>query len=183
MTNTVVEQFEVLPGLPPYGEPARVFSATGTGAHSEGLVVRFTPPSARSWVGNFVPGQISAYELLAAHPNGRDAFVIAGGQGYVVNPLSQQIVETFGGAIVDAFMYPTKSALVLNHQDIRFEAIGAGGRSWLTRRISWDGMRSIERIGAMLTGEAWEPGADLWHPFRVDLNTGAVEGGSYFGPP
>ena len=32
-------ELSVLPGLPAYGEPARPFSATGTGMHSEGLVV------------------------------------------------------------------------------------------------------------------------------------------------
>lgn len=173
--------FQILPGLPAYGEPARVFSASGVGLHSEGLVVRFTPSEARAWVGNFIPGTLSDFQLLTQHPNGRDVVIICGGQGYIVDPGSERLTETFGGCIVDAFRHPAAHAIVFNHQELRFEAMGAAGRIWLTRRISWDGMRSIARTGTTLTGEAWRPG-DTWHPFRLDLETGEVEGGSYSGP-
>jgi hypothetical protein len=182
MPNIMSDQFQVLPGLPPHGEPARVFSATGTRLQSEGLVVRFTPSGAPAWVGNFIPGTLSNFQFLTPHPNGHDVIIIVGGQGYIVDPASHQPVKTFGGAIVDAFMHPTATATVLNHQNLCFEAIGPSGRIWLTRRISWDGMRSVVRSGTTLTGEAWKPGEDTWHPFCVDLQTSAVEGGSYSGP-
>jgi hypothetical protein len=177
----ISDQFQLLPGLPPYGDPARVFSATGTRLQSEGLVVRFTPPGVRAWVGNFIPGTLSKFQLLTSHPNGHDVIIICGGQGYIVDPSSKQLVKTIGGAIVDVFAHPTANAMVLNHQNLCFEAIGASGTIWLTGRISWDGMRAMTCSGTVLTGEAWRPG-DTWHPFRVDLETGAVEGGSYSGP-
>jgi hypothetical protein len=173
-------EFHALPGLPAYGEAARVFSATGTGLQSEGLVVHFAPTGAPPWTGNFVPGRFTKFQLLVPHPNGQHAIIIAGGQGYIVDPSAEELVGTLGGAIVDAFSHPTTSALVLNHQNLRFEAIGATGRIWLTRRISWDFMRSLEHHGTTLTGEAWKPD-DTWHRFRVDLDTRAVEGGSYSG--
>jgi hypothetical protein len=143
--------------------------------------VNFTSADAHSWVGNFVPGGLTKFDRLISHPNGHDALIIAGGQGYIVDPLSGQLRETVGGAIVDAFAHPTRVGIVLNHQNIRFEAIGAEGRLWLTRRISWDHMRAIQHRGTTLTGEAWRPDS-TWHFFNLNLETGEVEGGSYVEP-
>lgn len=167
----------VLPGLPAYGGPACAFSVTGTGTQSEGLVVGFKPRDAPSWTGNFVRG-LTKYDLVIAHPNDHDALIVAGGQGYIVDPHTRKLLGSFGGAVVDAFPHPTDDAIVFNHQNLSFEAIGAQGRLWLTRRISWDQMRSVERHGARLTGEAWRPDSS-WHAFELNLETGDVVGGSY----
>lgn len=48
-----------------------------------------------------------------------------------------------------------------------------------TPRISWDGMRNLERDVEAISGEAWDPMQNLWLPFRADLRSGEVEGGSY----
>jgi hypothetical protein len=171
--------FEVsaLPGLPVYGEPATAFSASGRGTYSEGFVVEFRLHDNTPWVGNFLRGATD-FDLAGAHPNGVDALIIAGGQGFVIDPAQRQLRGTFGGTIVAAFSHPSCSAIVLNHQNISFEAIGAAGRMWVSRRISWDGLRCIESKGAVVTGEAWRFD-DTWHPFRLDLNSGEVLGGSY----
>jgi hypothetical protein len=173
-------EFRALPGLPPYGEPARAFSSTGTGTQSEGLVVTFTPDGAPSWTGNFARG-LTKLDLLVRHPNGQHALIIAGGQGYIVDPSDGNLLEKVGGAIVEAFPHPTQPAIVLNHQNLRFEALGSQGRIWLTRRISWDHLRSVQRHGTTLTGEAWKPDS-TWHPFQLNLDTGEVIGGSYDEP-
>jgi hypothetical protein len=171
-------ELSVLRGLPAYGKPARVFSATGFGAQSEGLVVSFkAADGAQSWTGNFVRG-LTKFDLVTLHPNGHDALIIAGGQGYVVDPLTGELLNNIGGGIVDAFPLPTRNSIVLNHQNLRFEAIGAEGRIWLTRRISWDQIRSLERRGATLIGQAWRPDS-TWHAFELNLDTGDVSGGSY----
>src|SRR5262245_11223124 len=78
-------KYELLPGLPPYGPLAEPFTATGQGTYREGLVVRFETDDGQSWVGNFQRGY-SGFEMAIDHPNGREVVVIAGGQGYVVNP-------------------------------------------------------------------------------------------------
>jgi hypothetical protein len=39
-------------------------------------------------------------------------------------------------------------------------------------------MRSLQRRGSVLTGEAWKPG-DTWHAFELNLETGGVVGGCY----
>ncbi|MDB6011512.1 MAG: hypothetical protein JWL65_3762 [Gammaproteobacteria bacterium] len=170
-------ELTALPGLPAYGEQARVFSATGMGTHSEGFVVGFKSAVGRVWTANFIRG-LTKFDLLTLHPNAHDALIIAGGQVYIIDPVAEKLVEAFGGAIVDAFAHPTCAALVLNHQNLRFEAIGTNGRIWLSRRISWDRLRSLKRQGTILTGEAWRPDS-TWHAFELNLDTGMVIGGSY----
>jgi hypothetical protein len=49
-------EFEILAGLPTSGDWPEQFSATGMGAHREGLVVKFYPYSQSAWVGNFQRG-------------------------------------------------------------------------------------------------------------------------------
>jgi len=167
----------VLAGLPPYGEVATNFSATGLARHSEGLVVSFRAGDSPQWIGNFARG-LARFDSVQVLPNHTAAIIIAGGQGYVIDPVSRQVQGTTGGAIVDAFVHPTTSAIVLNHQNILFESIGPSGRLWLSRRISWDGLRLVEVSDNVLAGEAWRYD-DTWHPFQLDLVSGNVEGGSY----
>jgi hypothetical protein len=168
----------VLPGLPPYGETPTRFTATGFGTHSEGLVVEFRPEDRPAWVGNFVRG-LAAFDWVGAHPNEHDALVVAGGQGYVVDTEGRTLISTFGGAIVASIRYPPQRAVIFNHQGLFFEAVGPSGRLWKSRRISWDGMRSIEVHEAILSGESWNALDDSWRKFRLDLITGAVMGGAY----
>jgi hypothetical protein len=169
--------FEVLPGLPPCGEPAIAFSGTGHGLHSEGLVVRFGTDGREHWIGNFARG-LTSFDCVLPHPNGSDILVIAGGQLYQVEPTMRHVAPQTSAAIVDAFSYSPSNAVVLNSQELWFEAIGPSGRLWKTRRISWDGMRSISVEGNMLRGEAWHFDG-TWHPFQLDLNSGFVHGGSH----
>jgi hypothetical protein len=173
---------EVLAGLPAYGPPATSFSPAGKQLHSEGLVVRFTAGDGASWVGNFQRGG-SDYDRIPPHPNKKDALIIASGQGYIVDPVKHRLVGFLDGEIVDLFDHPSQRAVVLNQQNLSFAAIGATGNIWQSRRISWDGFRSLTTLGTKLSGEAWRPHDDEWRPFVLDLETGEVVGGSYPSPP
>jgi len=88
-----MKRWEILSGLPPYGPPALNFSATGTGLHREGYVVRFFPDGTEAWVGNFQPGFVSFWDV-AEHPNGEDIVVIAGGTAYVISPTAKRCRKT-----------------------------------------------------------------------------------------
>jgi hypothetical protein len=175
-----VATFEVLPGLPPYGDWPEAFTETGQGRHREGYVVRFEPDGAAAWVGNFQPG-LSSFSLVCEHLNGRELIVIAGGQGYIVDPSDRTKREYFGGQIETVIPITELNLLVFGN-GLWFEALGPSGRRWVTRRLSWDGMRSLQREGLRLVGEAWSPMTDDWVPLEVDLASGACSGGSYNAP-
>ena len=174
--------WEVLDGLPAYGPPADAFSATGLGKHREGLVVRIHASSG-AWVGNFQRG-LSSCDHVLDHPDGRHLLVIAGGTAYVVDPETRELARHFGCQIEYVFLLPGVPILLLGN-GLWFEAIGGEGLRWRSRRISWDGLRSVVLDGNLLCGEAYAPEGPLgtWYPFQLDVLTGTVTGGSYYGPP
>jgi hypothetical protein len=175
-----VGSFEILPGLPPYGDLPEPFSSTGHGSHREGYVVRFNPEAAAPWVGNFQPGHTSFYDVLP-HPSGREFMVVAGGQGYVVDPNDRSKKVFVGGWIEIALLLPQWNGLLLG-DGLQFELITPAGLQWRSRRISWDGMQNLRLEGMLLFGEAYDPAGDCWMPFKLDLCTGEFTGGSYYGP-
>lgn len=170
-------QFQILEGLPPYGPSALPFPTNGARSHSEGLVVRFTPLVGEPWVGNFQPG-VTSYRDVLQHPDGQRAFVISGGQGYIVDPSNHGGAQEIGGAYTDAVALDDSLVLIT---PCELELHGPEGLRWRTKRISWDGLQSVQvdPIRAVITGEAWSPLDDSWSRFVVDLRTGDVTGGSY----
>lgn len=171
--------WEVLPGLPPYGDPALPFSDTGLGMHREGLVVRFRRADGSSWTGNFQRG-FGESETVLLHPNEHEVIVLAGGTAYVVDPQTCRLSRTFGADIEFAAQVPGSSDVLLGN-GLWFERV-ARGRGWQTRRISWDGMRNLHFVDdATFCGEAYGLDDD-WHSFTLDLREGSVTGGSYDGP-
>lgn len=173
------KQFEVLPGLPTCGPLAESFSATGQGRHREGYVVRFFPREGESWVGNFQPG-IASLCCVVEHPDGTRLIVISGGEGYVVDPANRKTVEFMASWYVAVHRIQELNQLVFE-TPVDFEAIGESGKLWCTHQVSWDGMRNVVVCGCELRGEAWGLD-DCWYPFRVDLRSGMVDGGSYKEP-
>jgi hypothetical protein len=128
--------------LPPYGAPARFFSADGTGAHREGFVIRFLPQSGEPWVGNFQPGS-SGPDTVLEHPEGRHLIAVSKGKGYVVDPEAGALVARLGGDLEHVIPIPSLGTIVFS-DGIRFQAIGADGVRWTSPRVSWDGVRNLE---------------------------------------
>ncbi len=174
-----MSNFEILPGLPPYGPEAIAFSSSGQGEHSEGLVVRFVADDGSDWIGNFQRSSANC-ERIVLHPNCRNYVVIAGGQAYVVDPNDPTKWEHFGGGIGHAIEIDDLNAILIGN-GLWFELLGANGTLWRTRRISWDGMADLKVDGLKLTGKSWSP-EDCWYEFTLDLVDGTVTGGSYTGP-
>ena len=168
-------QFEVLAGLPPYGALPTQFSAGGRGTHREGFVVRFSGDGG-DWVGNFQRG-VTGFDVAVPHPDGHSVIVIAGGQGYIIEPSSRQATGTFGVDITGVIRNGAEQLIASTFTDL--EAIGREGPQWRTRRLSWDGLRSLRVEDGELVGEGWTPAGDQWIAFRVDLASGIAIGGAY----
>ena len=173
-------QPRILDGLPAYGPPAIGFSSSGRGLHSEGLVVAFEGSGHNPWVGNFMRG-MTKFDYVVEHPNKHHTIVIAGGEGYVVDPVSADLFSILGAAITGLVNHPMGDRLVFNFQDISFGALGRDGWVWKSRRVSWDGLRSLHVSENNLEGEAWRYD-NAWISFNLNLETGAVSGGSYSEP-
>jgi hypothetical protein len=176
--STNVSNLKVLDGLPTSGPGALPFPEDGRGSFREGLVVRFYKTAGSSWVGNFQRGFAPGFDCVIHHPDGRHVIVIAGGEGYFIDPESQRQTHTFGGGINFVQHVPNLNIVVVG-DGIHLAAFSADGSGWSSERISWDGMRNIAIIDSILQGEAWSPVSDTWHPFQLDLLTGKSLGAIY----
>jgi len=174
-------EFRVLPGLPSFGPPAQPFPRAFQQLGSEGLVVEVRPAAAGAWVGNFRHG-LSNFSGVYHHPDGHHLLFVAGGQGYVVDPTTHALESEIGAAIIGISELSNPPSLLLDHQGIVFERIGARGRIWRTRRLSWDGFRDVRIEAEAITGLGWHAPTDTWQPFEVDLRTGRTCKGVYVGP-
>jgi hypothetical protein len=171
-----VGKFRILPSLPPYGPLPVQFSATKSGMHKEGLAVEFYPDSATPWVGNFQRG-VSQFDRVLDHPDEMLVVVIAGGQGYIVDPSTRSQLASLGVDIDCVFDIPSPKQLIIGN-GLWFESHSEYGRQWKTPRISWDGMRSVTLAGDELRGEAWTPLGERWVPFSLNIRSGRVVGGT-----
>lgn len=166
----------LLDGLPAYGPLAIGFPDEWGKLGREGIVVRFASGSGE-WSGNFRPG-LNGLTSVGPHPNGRDVLVIAQGDLWVVDP-GQRSAELVLPAIASALPASDPDGWIFNCQGLALARLTAKGVLWHTRRLSWDGFDRLRVAGDDVTGEAWSPLDDQWHPFRVDIRTGRSTGGSF----
>lgn len=145
------------------------------GMHREGFVVQFFLSDNRSWVGNFQRG-LNFFDEALEHPDGSSVIVVAGGECYIVDVENRKLKETFGGMVETLIRVPEKNVVIFG-SCVDFEAIGASGCAWQSRRISLDGIRDLKLKGDTLTGEAWSF-EDIWIPFSLDVNSGKHIGGA-----
>jgi hypothetical protein len=166
----------ILPGLPAYGPLATCFPTDWGGSCREGTVVEFKADNF-SWVGNFQPG-IGGIELADVHPNKHAAVVVSCGNLWVVDPV--QRTASFALPAIDAAI-PVRDpdGWLFSRQGLAIARFGPQGLSWHTKRLSWEGFDQVHVVGDELTGLAFDPMADCWLPFRVDIRTGRSSGGTY----
>lgn len=165
----------VLPGLPSYG-PAPDQFPDGRHAYREGLVVKFNLDSGSEWLGNFQLG-MGGVNAVLPEPGTDNLIVIAGGDGYLVEPSTRRCLRRFGGGIKEVFR--PRPDLIVCSNGLWMEGIGPSGVVWRSRRISWDGFRAVDVGVDMISGESWTPLGDTWVGFTVDVRTGVVQGGAY----
>ena len=165
-----MQKFRILKGLPAYGPLPEQFSSTGVGKHSEGFVVEFYPRMSKSWIGNFQPGLGGVNDVIE-HFDCHHLIVVSGGLAYVIEPETRSLANDFGGQI-EFVVLISELQIILFGNGLWFEAVGPNGFIWRTRRLSWDGMRSIHREGIYLFGDGYDPMANSWVPFTVDLTSG-----------
>jgi hypothetical protein len=170
--------FEILPGLPPYGPRAVSFTERGDQEFREGLVIRFHPENSDPWIGNFLGGETNCTTVLD-HPNETDVIVVANGNAFVIDLEKRAIRDRIGGDITAVIPSPALG-LVIFQGFVDFTAVRANGTGWVSPRISWDGFRNIKVHESVLSGEAWAPSIkDIWMPFTLDLLTGQCTDGIY----
>jgi hypothetical protein len=169
-------EFEILAGLPASGPLALPFPPNSLGFR-EGLVVKVRCSSAEEWVGNFRYGE-NDHSAVYKHPDGKRLIVVAGGQDYLVDPLTKECLRQTTDNISFSREIPELSAIVFGDH-IRFWAEGVDGGIWITPRLSWDSFTEISVTGNILAAKWYSVIDEEWHDFSLDLSSGEVIGETY----
>lgn len=136
------------------------------------------------WVGNFEEIWRGLPSSVHADLGPRFTLVVAGGAGYIIDAVDRRLVQELAIDIQHVWFQQDLEAFIISN-GLWFEAFGREARLWRSPRLSWDGIRNVERLGLTATGEAYDPTSrdGDWVPFSLDLASGDVRGGSYGGPP
>ncbi len=100
------KKFEILSGLPAYGEMYITIPENAYTQFSEGLAVKFIRKDNSEWVGNFEKGKSNlkfVYEL-----NDGDIMVIAFGICYLINPENVKPTIEFGFDYKEVFKFKNR---------------------------------------------------------------------------
>ena len=114
-------------------------------------------------------------------PRAEEMCAVAGGYAYVIDtgrPEVSTMVEL--RPVVEVLEVVEAGVLVLAGFHT-VAAWGVEGMAWETGRLSWEGLRLGGVAGGVLEGWGWDVMSDREAPFRVDLRTGATEGGAFGG--
>jgi hypothetical protein len=129
--------------------------------------VRFTGEDDWSWCGVFGPGCLPAKRTAVANADGR-CFVIASGQGYLVDARSREVLhKTQNDWLVSAIAIPGRDVFVAcTYWELL--AYRPVGRVWRSRRISIDGIKLLKASNSQLAGQVWN--LETWVDFVLDLD-------------
>lgn len=172
------QRFETLPGLPPYGPMYISIASTKYNRYREGYVVKFYKDDGTYWIANFDTGETACSGVIELNwPN--ILFVLANGEGYLINPNETVPVGMFGGRIFQYFVTAEHGVVCVTDVDICI--VSHSGQLWESRRISWDGIFDLEINGNILSGKCYLPMSidGEYEPFTMDLTTRTIQGGSY----
>ena len=105
------EKFEILKGLPAYGEMYISIPENGYSEFSEGLAVKFIKNDKTEWIANFETGN-SSLKFGKEFKNSQNVLIIACGICYLMNPNEIKPKVEFGNDFEKIFEYKKKFILV-----------------------------------------------------------------------
>ena len=150
------------------------------GPSESDLLLEVTAESGESWIGRFRAGYYdpNAITAVCALPDPTKLCVVCAGQAYIV-PVSDP-GEWEDGAVfpvMDVRAAPERD-MVLLADFIRIAAYTREGLAWRSARLSFDGLRITDITDAEVRGCGWSAPEGKEVEFRVDLATGAHQGGA-----
>jgi hypothetical protein len=105
--------------------------------------------------------------------------VVAGGYAYLVDTEDPESGKLMEQRPATAILAAPDAQLLLLAGFYDVLAVGAEGVRWRTGRLSWEGVILTEVREGLAQGLGWDMYTDLEVPFKIDLQTGAHEGGGY----
>jgi len=178
----VLEEFRILSVIPADSIPKK-FIATEIKSHKKELFLEIIPDPGINWIASFQPG-ISDFSTIYSHPNRIDLIIISKGQGYIINPENQELLETFGGHItstieeIDKYLkqdFPKKrieSPLILFVNNSYLICYDQEGFIWENTDIYWNNIRKIKIYSSKVILGEFFSNEEYWMPFWLNIKTG-----------
>ena len=131
--------------------------------------VRFSN-SSREWAGVFGKGDVANHiNTVTVFDGEKHAFVIAGGQGYVVNLEERSLqYKTPDDCLQGSIAIPQK-ALVLTCDHTNLIIYDSAKKLWESDRVALDGIEFTEATSDQVSGYIWQ--IEGWYSFIFDVET------------
>jgi hypothetical protein len=146
----------------------------------EWLMVEINPADGLPWLGLFAGEYQSPVAMRGyiALPDGGRLCVVSGGRGYIVSardPSDFVLAECF--PITDA-RRDAECNLVVLADFVRMSTFDRNGRSWITPRVSWNGVEIRMVTSNSIIGMGWNEPEQRKVPFAAFVESQRVEGGA-----
>jgi hypothetical protein len=128
------------------------------------------------WLGEF-SGLGGGLSGIFATPNEDVICVVNRGEGYLVDTMHPDRYDLLPVVPVMLVRRVPSRNILFFVDHTRLCALGKDGLLWVTKRVSWDGIKILEVTDRQIRGEGWDAPTDRWIPFSVDVETGHVDGG------
>ena len=172
------KRYEVLDGLPTYGDMAVPIVGEDDIFVSEGYVVKFYKDDGSSWIANFPKGYTNLFSVIE-FSNSDNLFVISGGEAYLMNPNYSKPIKDFYYFVEEFVKSDNGGLIIATLTDIIFFDEYAE-EEWRIN-ISFDGIKDLKLDNNNLTGYCYDifitDESDSWKSFFINLDTKEVEGG------
>ena len=117
------------------------------------------------WVGVFGRGALKNYNAVCKFPDDKHVFVIAGGQGYILDCSTRKLChKTSIDYFVGAMVAPCKD-LTIVCDFTRLYAFDTKELIWRSDRVALDGIKLDSSTENELSGKIWQ--TDGWYSFRL----------------
>lgn len=174
------KRYEVLDGLPAYGEMAIPITYNDELFVSEGYVVKFYKDDGTEWTANFQLGWTEISLAISSVKN-NIIIVVAGGTGYLMNPNDEKPIKIFDYGISEIILRDNGHLILSNETDIII--LDENGKlEWKSGRIADDGIKDLKLDGNILIGYGYDIGrydeyneAATWIQFVIDLDTKEID--------
>jgi len=139
---------EILERPPQSGDyEEHIFSKSGNT-----LWVKFYDDDYIEWAGVFSKSEWSSFNTVLSIPNEKLVLVVAGGQGYFVDPNKREIVSTTDWDSINNITFNEATGFLVATDGLRLALFKGPQLQWSGERISADGISFTKQSGPVISG-------------------------------
>jgi hypothetical protein len=169
----LVNRYEILDALPPYGQMAIPMVADGEVFVSEGYVIKFYKDDGDFWIGNFPKGMTNLFDVKS-YQNSPLILVISGGDGYLINPNTPKVLGRFEYMALELLEWQNNQLILATYDKVMI--IDSNGATvWDIKLDISDGIKDLSIQDDILYGYAYDIYSydqdNPWIKFQINLLT------------